>query len=103
VRVVASVTNDNLRLEVCDDGPGIPAHERDRVFERFYRGDGSGAGDTTGGTGLGLAIVRWAVALHGGRISVSGNDAGTRGPGHGPSGSELASGCRFVVHLPGRP
>src|SRR5205823_4127867 len=41
-------------VEVVDDGPGIPEHERAKVFERFYRGQGSEAA----GSGLGLAIVR---------------------------------------------
>lgn len=55
-------------LEVADDGQGIPAAERDRVFERFTRGTPYGR---DGGTGLGLAIARWAVELHGGRIEVA--------------------------------
>ena len=58
-----------LRLEVCDEGPGIPPAERERVFQRFTRGATS-----AGGTGLGLAIARWAVELHGGAIEVM--DAG---------------------------
>ena len=44
-----------VRLEVEDDGPGIPAERRERVFERFYRGSSQ---DGQTGTGLGLAIVR---------------------------------------------
>ena len=54
-----------LRLDVCDEGPGIPPAERARVFQRFTRGATS-----AGGTGLGLAIARWAVELHGGSIDV---------------------------------
>jgi signal transduction histidine kinase len=53
-------------LRVADDGPGIPAGERDQVFERFYRGKGN---DATG-TGLGLAIVGKAVHAMGGVIRV---------------------------------
>lgn len=60
-----------LLLEVADSGPGIPADERGRVFERFHRG---GADD--GGTGLGLAIAQWAVELHGGGIAVVGEPPG---------------------------
>ncbi|KOV24279.1 ATPase, partial [Streptomyces sp. XY431] len=58
-----------LLLEVEDEGPGIPAADRARVFERFGRsGTATAAGPgADGGTGLGLAIARWAVDLHGGR------------------------------------
>jgi signal transduction histidine kinase len=59
-----------VRIEVADEGPGIPEGERVRVFERFTRGGGSGQ-PTGGGTGLGLAIARWAVELHGGTIEVA--------------------------------
>jgi signal transduction histidine kinase len=62
-----------LRLEVSDSGPGIPAAERERVFERFTRGATS-----AGGTGLGLAIARWAVELHGGAMEVMDAKAGCR-------------------------
>ena len=85
VRVCATVTGTDLRLEVSDDGPGIPLAERERVFERFHRGSGD-TDDGTGGTGLGLAIARWAVSLHDGRISVA----------------DTPAGCHFVVDLPGR-
>jgi two-component system, OmpR family, sensor histidine kinase TctE len=55
-------------FEVEDDGPGIPAAERDRVFDRFYR-----ANDAIGdGCGLGLAIVREIADVHGAEIIVSG-------------------------------
>jgi signal transduction histidine kinase len=57
-----------VRIEVCDQGPGIPPGERVRVFDRFDRGSRQAA---DGGTGLGLAIARWVVDLHGGRISVA--------------------------------
>jgi len=56
-----------LKLEVADSGPGIPAAQREAVFERF-RQLGDGAGRRSGGTGLGLAIARDMVELHGGRI-----------------------------------
>ncbi len=58
-------------LEVADEGPGIAAEDRERVFERFHRGGGTGRDSSpSGGTGLGLAIARWAVGLHGGTIEV---------------------------------
>jgi signal transduction histidine kinase len=58
---------DRLRFTVVDDGPGIPAGERERVFERFHRTDSSRA-RSAGGTGLGLAIVRAIVEAHGGEV-----------------------------------
>ncbi|MFN3003692.1 HAMP domain-containing sensor histidine kinase [Mycolicibacterium wolinskyi] len=72
VSVLASRAG-GLRLEVSDDGPGIPPAERERVFERFTRGATS-----DGGTGLGLAIARWAVELHGGTIEVMDSGVGCR-------------------------
>jgi signal transduction histidine kinase len=74
----------HTRLEVEDQGPGIPPAEVERVFERFYRSDPARSADD-GGSGLGLAIARWIVDLHGGAISVD------------PS---APSGCRIVVELP---
>ena len=56
-------------IEVEDSGPGIPAADQERVFERFYRVDQARSRDT-GGTGLGLAIARWAVEANGGRIEI---------------------------------
>jgi signal transduction histidine kinase len=55
-----------FRLSVADSGPGIPADDLVRVFERFYRVDKSRS--RPGGTGLGLAIVKHLVELHGGRV-----------------------------------
>ncbi|UOX89760.1 ATP-binding protein [Amycolatopsis sp. FBCC-B4732] len=66
VQVLAEVRGDEVRIDVCDEGPGIAPADRVRVFERFTRGERS----TGGGTGLGLAIARWAVELHGGTIGV---------------------------------
>ena len=61
-------------IEVEDDGPGIPAAERERVLERFYRLPG-----TSGtGSGLGLAIVREIALAHGARVEI-GEGQGGRG------------------------
>ena len=74
VSVVARAADPTgLRLEVSDQGPGIVAAERQRVFQRFTRGATS-----EGGTGLGLAIARWAVELHSGTIEVMDAQAGCR-------------------------
>jgi signal transduction histidine kinase len=71
-------------IEVVDEGPGIPAAEMSRVFERFHRVDGDRSRGS-GGAGLGLAISRWIVDAHGGSIH-----AEPREP----------KGCRMVVELP---
>ena len=76
-----------LLIAVEDDGEGIPAAERERIFEPFYRLDRS-RDRATGGFGLGLAISRRAVENQGGRLDLS---AGTRG------------GARFEIRLPLQP
>lgn len=65
---------NDILLEVIDNGPGIPAQLRTRVFERFYRVIGS----KSPGSGLGLAIVQQICELHGGRIEL---DSATEGTG----------------------
>jgi two-component system phosphate regulon sensor histidine kinase PhoR len=76
-----------VRITVEDEGPGIPAGDLARVFERFYRVDKSRTreGKDPGGTGLGLSIVRHLVELHGGRVW-----AANRAPG----------GAMFTIDLP---
>jgi two-component system, OmpR family, sensor kinase len=75
----------DVRLEVLDDGPGIPSEALPHVFERFYRVDG--ARSTRGnGSGLGLAIVRWIVQQHFGTVEVR---------------SRSGEGTVFTILLPG--
>lgn len=69
VEVRLSSTADTAYLDVVDDGPGIPAAERDRVFERFVRLDAS-RDRGSGGTGLGLAITRQIAHAHGGEVQI---------------------------------
>jgi two-component system sensor histidine kinase KdpD len=57
-----------VTVQVGDDGPGVPEHERDKVFEKFYRGSRGKSPD--GGVGLGLTICRAIVQAHGGRIAM---------------------------------
>ena len=75
VRVRTWRTEREVGFTVADDGPGIPEHERDRVFDRFFRVD-SARGRDIGGSGLGLAICREIARAHDGRIWVEGGDAG---------------------------
>ncbi len=76
--------NDESTLEVSDSGPGIPAAELPRIFERFYRGTNVGEARASG-SGLGLAITRSIVDMHGGSIEVA---------------SVEGEGATFRVHLP---
>ncbi len=73
-----------IEIMVADQGVGIPARDRDRIFERFYRVDRARS-RTTGGTGLGLSIVRHVATNHGGDVQVS---------------STEGEGSTFVLRLP---
>ncbi len=70
------------RLLVSDDGPGVPAEQRARIFERFYRADPSRTGAHAG---LGLSIAAWIVEQHHGRVVV---------------GDAVIGGAAFLVDLP---
>ena len=71
VDIALHVLDRVVRVEVSDDGHGIPAEERPRVFERFYRADRARS-RAVGGSGLGLAIVSAIVTAHRGRVGVDG-------------------------------
>ncbi|MBM3130737.1 MAG: cell wall metabolism sensor histidine kinase WalK [Chloroflexi bacterium] len=71
VRVTIESASDGMIVSVQDRGPGIPAAEQARVFERFYRADKSRARDAgAGGAGLGLSIAQTLVQAHGGQIAL---------------------------------
>jgi signal transduction histidine kinase len=70
VEVEAFLDHDQAVISVSDDGPGIPAQDRERVFERFTRLDDS-RGRNSGGAGLGLAIVRELVTRAGGTVTLT--------------------------------
>ncbi|MGN6453783.1 MAG: sensor histidine kinase, partial [Steroidobacteraceae bacterium] len=85
VTVESSATG--ARVTVTDDGPGIPAEERARVLDRFYRR----AGTTATGSGLGLAIVKAIADAHGATVSLT----------DGPAGKGLAVTVAFPAPAPG--
>jgi len=85
IAVGSAVSDGHVRLWVRDEGPGIPIHEQDRIFERSIRLDG---GRRQGGSaGLGLAIVRTVVEAHGGQVVVD---------------SPPGRGATFTVVIPSR-
>jgi signal transduction histidine kinase len=73
---LAAVLQDGLAVvRITDQGPGIPHHERERVFETFYRGSGTRALSATPGAGLGLSIARRDIEALGGRIWLDRSDS----------------------------
>jgi K+-sensing histidine kinase KdpD len=82
IRVSADAEGEVIEVRVDDTGPGIPPDDRERMFEKFRRGDDV----TAGGLGMGLAIARGLAQAHGGRLTAEGP----------PSGR----GARFVLRLP---
>ncbi len=84
VTVRVGATDGTAVIEVADGGPGIAPDDLDKVFERFYRADGSRT-RATGGAGLGLSIVAAIARAHGGEATVR---------------SAPGEGATFVVTLP---
>jgi len=74
IEVVLARSGRGVVLTVSDRGPGVPATERERIFEPFYRAQG--ASETSGGVGLGLALVRSIVQQHGGTVECLPRDGG---------------------------
>ena len=67
--MMAGQTKDKVWLEVEDNGIGIPAGDRERIFERFYRVDKARSRES-GGTGLGLSIAQEIIQRHEGSLSL---------------------------------
>jgi signal transduction histidine kinase len=84
VEISAEADNGSVRVEIRDEGMGIPASQQGQIFTKFFRGDASASGIT--GTGLGLAVSRDIVESHGGRIGFT---------------SAEGEGTTFFVELPG--
>jgi signal transduction histidine kinase len=85
VNVNLSMHDDQIILSVEDNGPGIPAEEQSRVFEKFYRATNMAGNEGVTGSGLGLAIVKSIVESHQGRVWVE---------------STVGKGSTFFVLLP---
>jgi two-component system OmpR family sensor kinase len=83
IAIGAAVCERDARLWVADTGPGVPAHEHARIFERFAHG--AGGRQRPDGSGLGLAIVSAIATGHGGRVEI------TSAPGDG---------ARFAIVIP---
>jgi len=82
------VSGPNIQIVVDDAGPGVPADQRDRIFERFGRiGTAAGNRSSATGFGLGLSLVAEHVRIHGGSVWVTDRIDGEHG-------------ARFVVQLP---
>jgi two-component system sensor histidine kinase AdeS len=75
VRVETGADKDGAFVRVLDRGPGIAAHDAERLFQRFWRADDSRSRDS-GGTGLGLAVVKAIAEAHGGQASAAPRDGG---------------------------
>jgi signal transduction histidine kinase len=76
------ITGGGCRMEVVDQGPGIPLHEQTLIFNKYARG---AAAQRTSGAGLGLALVERIAALHGGSVRLE---------------SQPGAGARFIVDIP---
>lgn len=83
IQVSSSLENNRARIEVADNGPGIPEEHIARIFERFYRVETSR--EVSRGTGLGLSIVKHIIARHGGSIRAE---------------KRAQGGVSFIIELP---
>ena len=84
VRVISEDKGDGIQVSIKDNGPGISAQEKSKIFDMFYQVDTS-TRRANGGAGLGLAIAHGIVSMHGGKLWVD---------------SELGKGCEFKFIIP---
>lgn len=84
IKLECTQTDNSVVITVTDNGPGIPGHELENIFERFYRVEKSRSKET-GGSGLGLSIVQLIVMAHCGTVSAK---------------SELGQGTSIIITLP---
>jgi len=85
IAVNAEVLEHETAITISDNGPGLPASDQARIFERFFRADPSRQRKSGEGSGLGLAIVDAVMKAHGGSVTVA---------------SEEGKGCAFTLHFP---
>lgn len=83
VTIRSRYTNDEIKISIQDNGPGISPEDQSKIFERFYRVDKSRDRDT-GGSGLGLAIVKHIIRVHNARIELD---------------SEIGEGSTFTIYI----
>jgi two-component system sensor histidine kinase ChvG len=98
IAVIARRIGNEIQIAVEDEGPGIPAENLERIFERFYTDRPQ---ENFGqNSGLGLNISRQIVMAHGGRIWAENRPAAGIGRGKGDRGDKGSGGARFVIRLP---
>lgn len=84
VEISLKIEEENISIEIDDEGPGIEKEKIEKIFQRFYRIDHSRS-KKTGGSGLGLAIAKEIIDLHKGKIEVQSRDK---------------KGSKFIIILP---
>ncbi len=89
VRIVGTEEDDAIRIDVIDEGLGIPERHRDHIFQRFHQVDDDVDHKSIGGTGIGLYLVQHLAQAHGGRVWLD--------------SSVVGEGSTFSVRLPSDP